>query len=306
MIVNKRIMRVLILGKNGMLGHDLVKVFFKDDVIALGSADLDVTDQDRVFEEFMTIQPDVVINATGYTNVDLAEKEEEKANEINGYAVGILAKAAREIDATLVHFSTDYVFDGTKVGGYKEEDVTHAINAYGRSKELGEKLLVEEMEVEKLVDEDLIGSLSDGEKYPEVFKEPLGKYFLIRTSWLYGKHGKNFVETMLKLGTEKKELKVINDQRGKPTYTLDLARQVKFLVSSREYPSGIYHITNEEETTWYDFAREIFAIAKSKVRVVPCTSEEYGGIPRPLNSALINTKLPPLRPWKEALSEYMQ
>lgn len=281
-------MRVLILGKNGMLGHDLIKVFSKDDVIALGSADLDITEQERVFEEFMTIQPDVVINATGYTNVDLAEKEVEKANEVNGYAVGILAKAAREIGATLVHFSTDYVFDGQNSKGYKEEDVTNPLNAYGRSKELGEKLLVEEMELQQ-------------DMY-----EPEGKYFLIRTSWLFGKHGKNFVDTMLKLGKEQKELKVVSDQHGKPTFTLDLARQVKFLLDTREYPSGIYHVTNEEETTWYDYARAIFSLYKAKVNVLPCTSKEYQRpAERPQYSSLINTKLPPLRPWKEALAEYL-
>jgi len=281
-------MRILILGKNGMLGHDLLKVFAKQDVIAMGSSDLDVTDQERVFEEFMTIQPDVVINATGYTNVDLAEKEIEKANEVNGYAVGILAKASREIGAILVHFSTDYVFDGQKAEGYKEEDITNAINAYGRSKELGEKLLVEEMELQ------------------EDMHEPEGKYFLIRSSWLFGKHGKNFVDTMLKLGKEQKELKVVDDQHGKPTYTLDLARQVKFLLDTREYPSGIYHITNEEETSWYDYAKAIFSLYKAKVNVLPCSSKEYvRPAERPQHSSLINTKLPPLRPWKEALAEYL-
>jgi len=281
-------MRVLILGKNGMLGHDLLKVFSKDDVIAMSSSELDITEQDRVFEEFMTIQPDVIINAAGYTKVDLAEKEEDKANEVNGYAVGILAKASREIGATLVHFSTDYVFDGRKATGYREEDPTNAINNYGRSKELGEKLLVEEMELQQ-------------DMY-----EPEGRYFLIRTSWLFGKHGKNFVETMLKLGQEQKELKVVNDQYGKPTYTLDLARQVKFLLDTKEYPSGIYHITNEEETTWHDFAKAILGLYNPKVRVVPCSSKEYvRPAQRPQFSSLVNTKLPPLRPWKEALAEYL-
>lgn len=271
-----------------MLGHDLLKVFSREDVVAFGSTDLDITEQERVFEEFMTIQPDVVINATGYTNVDLAEKETEKANEINGYAVGVLAKASREVGATLVHFSTDYVFDGQKAGGYREDDVTNPVNAYGRSKELGEKLLIEEMEVQQ-------------DMY-----EPEGKYFLIRTSWLFGKHGKNFVDTMVKLGKDQPELKVVNDQHGKPTFTLDLARQVKFLLDTHEYPSGIYHVTNEEETTWYDFAKGIFGLYKNKVSVLPCTSREYvRPAIRPQYSSLVNTKLPPLRPWKEALAEYL-
>ena len=281
-------MRILILGKNGMLGRDLQKVFNKEDYIALDSKELDVTDQEAVFEQFMTVQPDVVINATGYTNVDLAEKEEPKANAVNGAAVGLLAKACREIDATFVHFSTDYVFDGQNKNGYKEDNATAPINAYGRSKELGEKLLIEEMELQRQP------------------LDPEGKYFLIRTSWLYGKHGKNFVDTMLELAKGKKELKVVSDQHGKPTYTLDLARQVKWLLESHEYPSGIYHITNEEETTWFDYAKAIFDLNKTRVSVIPCSSREYvRPARRPPYSTLINTKLPPLRPWKEALAEYL-
>lgn len=299
--------RILILGKDGMLGKDLVRAFGKEDLIALGFADLDITDRNAVFEKFMTIQPDVVINATGYTNVDLAEKEEIKADEVNGLSVGVLAQAAREIDATLVHFSSDYVFDGQKVKGYKEEDKTNPINAYGRGKELGEKLLIEEMEL-LYAEDDQIPEGFAAEDLPEG-----GKYFLIRTSWLFGKHGKNFVDTMLKLGSEQlkagakaKPLKVVNDQHGKPTYTVDLAEQVKWLVESHEYPSGIYHITNEKETTWFDFAKKIFDLANMPVNVVPCSSAEYvRPAARPTYSGLINNKLPPLRPWDEALKDYI-
>ncbi len=291
-------MRILILGKDGMLGKDLVHTFGREDLIALGHKDLDITNREAVFEKFMTIQPDIVINATGYTNVDLAENEEEKANQINGYAVGILAQACREIGATFVHFSTDYVFHGDKKTGYNEEDKTHPLNAYGRSKELGEKLLIEEME------------LMESEHDPE------GRYFIIRTSWLFGKHGKNFVDTMLKLGADQlkaeaqgekiKPLKVVSDQHGKPTYTVDLAEQVKWLLQSHEYPSGIYHITNEKETSWYDFARKIFDLSNMPVNVVSCSSVQYiRPAARPTNSALNNNKLPPLRPWTEALKDYL-
>ncbi len=288
-------MRILILGKNGMLGRDLMDVFSKDDFIALGKEDLDITDRDRVFEKFMTIQPDVVINATGYTNVNKAESEPESANDINGYAVGVLAQGCREIDATFVHFSTDYVFKGIKKSGYNEEDMPDPINAYGKSKALGEHLMMEEME------------MLNGEKAKE------GKYFLIRTSWLFGRHGKNFVETMLDLGRKNSQLKggedvlkVINDQFGKPTYSMDLARQVGWLLKSRDYPSGIYHITNECTTTWYDFAVEIFRLAKINIDVIPCATTEYPSpAKRPHYSALNNNILPPLRPWKEALAEYL-
>ena len=281
-------MRVLILGKNGMLGRDMEAVFHDQDFVALGQNDLDVTNRDKVFEQFMTVQPDVVINCTGYTNVDQAEDEEEKANEINGYAVGVLAQACREVDATLVHFSTDYVFRGDKKKGYGEEDGTDPINAYGRSKSLGEKLLVEEME--------LMDELSPLE----------GKYFLIRTSWLYGHHGKNFVDTMLELARSRKELKVVDDQHGRPTFTMDLCEQIKWLLLSREYPAGIYHITNSGTTSWFKFASKIFELAKKDIDVIACTSEEF---PRPAHrpkyAALLNNKLPALRPWEDALRAYM-
>lgn len=271
-----------------MLGHDLMEAFHDEDFIAYAKEDLDITNKEDVFERLITVAPDVVINATGFTNVDEAESMEERANMINGYAVGVLARACREIGATFVHFSTDYVFPGVKKSGYGEEDGTGPINAYGRSKLLGEKLLVEEMELQdQTIQND-------------------GSYFLIRTSWLYGAHGKNFVDTMLKLGNEKEMLKVVNDQHGKPTYTKDLCEQVKWLISTHDYPAGIYHVSNEGATTWFDFAKEIFRLAKNDIDVIPCTSAEYPRpATRPAYSALVNSKLPPLRNWKEALKEYM-
>lgn len=278
-----------------MLGHDLQKVFKNEDFIAWDKNELDITNYGQVQEKFFTIMPDLVINATGYTQVDLAETEEEKANQINGAGVAYIAGRCREIGATIVHFSTDYVFNGSKKKGYNEEDPTNPINAYGRSKVLGEKHLVDWME-----------SLCD--------ENPMdGQYFLIRTSWLFGQHGKNFVDTMLELGKKQialgkkgQPLKVVNDQFGKPTFTMDLAQQVKWLVETNEYPYGIYHITNEGTTTWYDFAKEIFKLAKMKVDVLPCSSGEYvRPAKRPSYSILNNTKLPPLRSWKEALKEYL-
>lgn len=272
-----------------MLGHDMEKVFHDEDYIALDLIDLDITDRNAVFETLMSIQPNCVINCTGYTDVDKAEDEQEKANEINGYAVGVLAQACREIDATLVHFSTDYVFNGLRKTGYHETDSPNPINAYGRSKALGENLIFDEM--------DSLDELAPVE----------GKYFLIRTSWLFGEHGRNFVDTMLDLGRLKKEIKVVNDQFGKPTYTLDLAKQVKWLIKSQEYPTGIYHITNENETTWYEFAKEIFARAGMNVNLVPCSTEENPRpAKRPTHSTLINNQLPKLRPWQEALEEFLK
>lgn len=281
-------MRYLIVGKDGMLGHDLIHAFGNEDLFAYDASELDITNRDSVMEKFFSVQPDVVINAAGYTNVDMAEIEEEKAKKVNGYAVGVLANACREIDATLVHISTDYVFNGTKRAGYGEDDAVDPINSYGRSKALGEKLLLDEMEL-----------LSDDSPRE-------GKYFLIRTSWLYGHHGKNFVETMLDKAKKRQKMEVVNDQFGKPTSSADLARQIKWLLASNEYPSGIYHITNEGITNWYEFARTIFKLAKIKIDVLPCSSDNgEGKAKRPAHSALINNKLPPLRPWKEALADYI-
>ena len=281
-------MRVLILGKNGMLGSDMQKVFSDIDYVALGRSDLDVSDQEAVFETFMSIQPDVVINCTGYTDVDGTEKNEEAADTLNGYAVGVLARACREIDATLVHFSTDYVFHGNKKSGYNEDDGLNPLNAYGRSKALGEQLIFDEMD-----------SLSK-----EAPKE--GKYFIIRTSWLFGRHGKNFVDTMRELGEQREIMSVVDDQHGKPTYTVDLCEQVKWLITSHEYPSGIYHITNEGTATWFSFAKKIFELSKMKTRVVPCSTDDF---PRPARrpkySALKNNMLPKLRSWEEALEDYI-
>ncbi|HRY91086.1 MAG TPA: dTDP-4-dehydrorhamnose reductase [Candidatus Gracilibacteria bacterium] len=281
-------MRFLILGKNGMLGRDILDAFHQEDVVALQRDELDICNREDVFEQFMTIQPDVVINATGYTNVDKAETEPELANDINGYAVGILAQACREIDATLVHFSSDYVFSGKQKKGYNEDDLPEPLSAYGRSKALGEHLLMEEME-----------SMNDKQQSE-------GKYFLIRTSWLFGKNGPNFVDTMLEQCKKSAKLKVVNDQFGKPTYTVDLAKQVLWLLKTHDYPYGIYHITNDGVTSWYQYALEIFRQAGYKVNVVPCKTDDYKrAAPRPVFSALNNNLLPALRPWQEALEEYL-
>lgn len=282
-------MRFLILGKNGMLGHDMISTFEQDgEVIAWDRNDLDITKSDQVEKSIIDVNADVVINCTGYTNVDKAEEEEEAASAVNGFALSFLADACRRTMTTLVHISTDYVFDGEKKKGYNEGDATNPLNAYGRSKALGEKLLVEAMEA----------TCCDNDE--------VGDYFLVRTSWLFGHHGKNFVDTMLQLAETKPELKVVNDQYGKPTFTKDLCQQIRWLLLSKEYPSGVYHITNEGQTTWYDFAKKIFSLANKKVHVIPCTSEEFARpAKRPQYSMLNNTLLPPLRGWEEALKEYI-
>ncbi len=263
--------KILILGARGMLGSDLVKVLSEDfDVVAWGHEDLDVTDKDAVKARGSEISPDIIINATGYTNVDGAEEDRESAFALNGDAV----KYLNDCDAILVHYSTDYVFDGEKDGEYQEDDVPNPINVYGESKLRGEQTLY-------------------------------GKHYLIRTSWLYGSGGKNFVDTMLGLARDRDEIKVVNDQIGKPTYTLDLAYATAKLLSDTP-DFGTYHLVNEGAMSWYDFAKEIFEISGVNVKLTPVLSSEFPRpAKRPKNSALRNTKRPHLRSVKEAIKDYL-
>ncbi|NQV13056.1 MAG: dTDP-4-dehydrorhamnose reductase [Parcubacteria group bacterium] len=271
--------KVLIIGSKGMLGMELVEIFSIDDY-EIHRADLpeiDITDSESIQSKFSEIKPDIVINAAAFTDVDGCEKQIELCHKVNGEALEYLAKECNKIGATLTHYSTDYVFDGGKEEGYTEDDQTNPQSQYGKSKELGEKNL---------------------QKYGE-------KYYIIRLSWLFGQHGNNFVETMLKLGQEKDKLEVVNDQFGKPTYAKDLAERTKELLESGQV-HGIYHITNEGVTSWYDFTREIFKLAGVKISVEPVTTDKF---PRPAKrphySGLINTKLPKSRPWQEALRDYL-
>ncbi len=276
--------KILILGANGMLGHDLADIFLGEETVLWDINNLDITDQSAVEVKIRELHPDIVINAAAYTDVDGAQDNIDLANKINGFAVGYLASACRGINAVFVHFSTEYVFSGNKAGGYIESDAPDPINAYGQSKALGEKLLQENCEM----------------------------FYLIRSSWLYGKapqigkpRGMNFVETMLKLSSEKSELKVVNDQFGKPTYTKDLAAATKNLIEKSK-PCGIYHLANEPAASWFDFAKKIFELKGVKINLLPISSSEYTfKTPRPKNSVLINSKTELLRDWSEALSDYL-
>jgi dTDP-4-dehydrorhamnose reductase len=282
--------RYLILGKNGMLGMDLQKVFHDRDFIALGRDELDITNEEQLKTEILNAQPDVIINATVYRDVNKAEQEQEKANQVNGYAVGKLAKICRDFGIVLIHFSSDYVFDGTRKDGYRENDPPNPINAYGSSKLLGEQLIVEMMEAEFNQDD-----------------QTEGRYYIIRTSYMFGNHGDNLLSKMLDNARKKAKFQAVKDQWAKPTYSLDLARQVKWLVESNEYESGIYHITNAGITNWYELAKTLVAEAGFVSDLVePITMEEWPSpAKRPQFSALINTKLPELRHWKAALKDYL-
>jgi len=291
-------MHVLILGANGMLGRALQKQFEADQVVNWDRNELDITDRDQVLEHLPICEPDLVINAAAYTDVEKAEAEEDLATKVNGYAVGYLAEACAKLNIPLVHISTDYVFSGDKKDGYAEEDIPgEPLNAYGRSKLLGEQLL----------------------------QKNTDKSWLIRTAWLFGPlttlrpraqgrevssgsngpQGKNFVETMINLGKQKPELQVVDDQHGAPTYTRDLAQAI-FKMTHEQAPYGIYHLTNGGTATWAEFAKEIFKLMQMPVNVVSVTSDEFPTkARRPKWSILKNTKRPFLRNWQEALKDYI-
>jgi dTDP-4-dehydrorhamnose reductase len=270
-------MKILIIGVNGMLGTELAQEFAEYNPVLWTRDDLDISNFEDIDKKISNSNFEVIINATGYTNVDKAEEEESLATLINGGAVAHLAEVCQKIGATLVHYSTDYVFGGEKKEGYKEDDIPNPQNAYGRSKLVGERAILS------------IQSF---------------KYYIIRTSWLYGHNGKNFVDTMLRLVKEGKPIKVVDDQFGSPTYARDLAHATKeILVSNPKF--GIYHRTNSGQTSWYEFAKEIFLVFAVNADLSACASIEYPTpAKRPKYSTLISTKLPNMRSWQEGLREY--
>jgi dTDP-4-dehydrorhamnose reductase len=258
--------KTLILGAGGMLGTDLRANF--PQAISFTHAELDITDKNAVFSIIERLRPELVINAAAYTKVDGCEENIELAFSVNGTAPGYIAEACERIGSKLVHFSTDYVFDGKKME-YTESDKPDPINVYGASKLKGEQAIARATE----------------------------RHYIIRTSWLFGLHGANFVDTMLKLGAANPVVRVVNDQFGKPTYTKDLAQKIQEILN---HDYGIYHITNEGVCSWYEFASAIIPNA------VPGTSEEFiRRAKRPKYSVLVNTKTKPMRHWKDALRDYL-
>ncbi len=276
-------MRILLLGKTGLLGTYFFNHFlgFSPGVVyAPTKQELNLENYDEVESYISRIRPTVVINCSGYTAVDDAEENKDLAFKINAEVAGKLASFCKKVDGVLIHFSTDYVFDGQKKEGYGEDDDPSPLNLYGKS---------------KLSGEDLIKSNTD-------------KYYIIRTSWLFGEYGKNFVTTMLNLADHKKELDVVDDQIGSPTYAKDLALFVSsnFLDDSH-LPFGVYHLTNSGVCSWYDFAVEIFKIAGKNIVVNKVDSSAF---PRPAKrpnySILVNNKLEKgLRDWNTALKAFL-
>ena len=272
--------RVLVTGGRGMLGQDLLPALAAHDVTAPGRADLDITDEAAV--RAAVAGHDVVVNLAAYTAVDAAEEHEEEARAINATGAGILARAAAEAGARIVHVSTDYVFDGSAASPYPE-DAPHApVSAYGRTKAEGERLVLE--------------------GHP-------GGASVVRTAWLYGAGGPSFPSTMLRLAASHDTVSVVDDQRGQPTWTVDLAARIVELVDAGA-PAGVFHGTASGETTWHGLAQAVFAAAGlDPARVLPTDSASFvRPAPRPAYSVLghdawSRIDLAPLRDWREALSD---
>jgi dTDP-4-dehydrorhamnose reductase len=273
-------MKIALTGSEGMLGHDIKKVFSDVEITALAHDSLDVTVLDDVVKKVGEVRPDLLIHAAAFTDVDRCESEPEKAYLVNGIGARNIAMACEDIKCPVVYISTDYVFDGSKRNSYDEWDGTNPINVYGVSKQMGERF---------------ISMLTN-------------RFYIIRTSWLYGKNGKNFVETIIKLLSEKKSIEVVDDQVGCPTYTSDLARTLRKIIG-KGY--GIYHITNTGACSWYEFAKAIALKKGLKKEINPITSERFKRpARRPANSVLGHTMLrlegiEEPRRWEEALDEYI-
>lgn len=278
-------MRILVTGGKGQLGQDLVRVLEARkgyEVVAVDREEMDIADAGLTRQVVLANRPDVIIHAAANTNVDGCEQDPDSAFLINGLGSRNVAVAAREAGAKLVYYSTDYVFAGGQTRPYEEFDPLGPISVYGKSK-------------------------LAGERYVEAFAP---KFFIVRTAWVFGKFGNNFVKTMLRLAQEREEIGVVNDQVGSPTYTYDLACFTEQLINTDLY--GFYHATNSGICSWYDFTKAIFEEAGvSGVTVKPITTAELNRpAPRPAYSVLSDRSLrlngfTPLRPWREALKAYL-
>ncbi len=272
-------MKIALTGSDGMLGHDMQKVFTDVELICFTRHDFDITNLDTSKLKIKETKPDYLIHAAAFTDVDACELNPEKAYLVNGIGTRNMAMACEAINCPIIYISTDYIFNGTKKEPYHEWDIPNPINKYGFSKLLGERFVM---------------SLTN-------------KFYIVRTSWLYGKKGKNFVDTITKRLYETEQLDVVNDQVGSPTYTYDFAVKLRELIG-KGY--GIYHIANSSQCSWFEFASEIAKIKGVKTRINPITSDKLNRpAKRPAFSVLGNTMLrlegiKELRNWQKALNEY--
>ena len=275
-------MRTLIVGVQGMLGSDLIThIPNGQQVIGTDIDDFDITNQEETLRALVQIKPAWVINAAAYTQVDRCEEEREQAFQVNTAGVKNLALACKEIGTKLLHVSTDYVFDGKTKKPYREGDAPNPLSVYGQSKAEGESA------VQNILDD----------------------FIIVRTGGLYGKGGPNFVNTIVKMAQERDELTVVNDQWVSPTYTVDLSKAIGTLVKLS--PNGIFHVVNSGHCTWHEFACTIVEEIGSTSRVIPISSEHYNRpAARPAFGVLDCSRFTQvtkttMRPWKEALREYL-
>jgi len=266
--------KILVTGKNGQVGWELQHTLAPlGQIIALDAEDMDLTDVDTIRRKVREIAPHIIVNPAAHTAVDKAESEPDLAMAINGTAAGVLAEEAKQLDALLIHYSTDYVFDGMKASPYIETDVPNPQSVYGKTKLVGEQAI------------QAVG----------------GKHLILRTSWVYGVHGGNFVKTILRLAKERSELRIVADQYGAPTWARLLAESTAQLIGKySEEMSGVYHLTSSGRTNWHQFAEEIVRLAsqyddalKDKpLSIHPIATHEYP-VPakRPANSSLSTEKI---------------
>ncbi len=276
-------MRVLVTGVNGQLGFDVIRrlQLREQECLGVDIQDFSLTDEAAVMAAVRNYNPDVIVHCAAYTGVDKAESQPEICCAVNGVGTLYLVRAALAINAALVYISTDYVFPGTGSEPWKIDDTPSPCNVYGLS---------------KLQGEDAVRAL-------------MTRFFVVRSSWIYGIHGHNFVRTMLRLGAEKPELRVVDDQIGSPTYSWDLARVICDLISTERF--GIYHVRNEGFLSWADFAAMIMDKAGLGCRIIPVPSSQYPtAARRPLNSRLDGSALTargfaPMPPVEDALNRYL-
>ncbi|PYE50590.1 dTDP-4-dehydrorhamnose reductase [Paenibacillus barcinonensis] len=282
--------RIMVTGAAGQLGYDVVNMLEAagHDVLGCDRDQMDITDQRQCLKQVEEYQPDIIIHCAAYTAVDQAESDVDTAFTINAAGTRNMTVAAEKVKAKLVYISTDYVFDGTSATPYQEHDATNPQSVYGKSKLAGELL---------------VQSLST-------------RWFILRTSWVFGSHGRNFVSTMLELLEKRPELQVVHDQKGSPTYTVDLARLISELALTEQY--GIYHVSNAGSCTWFEFAQAIAEeanrqrVIETSARILPCTTAQFPRpAPRPAYSVMDHqgiriNGLRPMRHWREALIAYLK
>ena len=288
-------MKILVTGADGQLGKSLHKAISNKKSLHglkftfVGRSILNLKENEQIKNYFNQNKYNLIVNCAAYTFVDLAEENQKEANQINHNAVKCLAEICFQKKMTLIHISTDYVFDGNKNNSYHETDITNPINFYGKTKLYGEKAIQQIMPKNGII---------------------------IRTSWLYSEFGNNFVNTMLKLGTQKDEVQVINNQIGSPTYASDLAMAILKIINIKKnshnvFHTNVYHFSNVGEVSWYEFAKEIYKIKKYSCQVNPINSNEYpSNAKRPLNTSLNISKIKEefnIKDlfWKDSLSRFL-